>query len=61
MKRGFDAFLKALRTYLPYPAGYRTSRAEYDVLSFLPSASNLYDISLALKEYMGIVFYKVRG
>lgn len=59
MKRAMMLFKRHFEDITPYPAGYRTARAEYDVLSFLPSASNLYDISLALKEYMGIIFYKI--
>ncbi len=41
----------------PCPTAYRT-RGTYRFSSFMPGADNIADISLALKEYMGIVFYR---
>jgi uncharacterized SAM-binding protein YcdF (DUF218 family) len=60
MKRSHLLFSRHFREIIPYPAGYLTSRIKYDVLSFLPSAASLADVSLAMKEYMGIVFYKIK-
>lgn len=60
MKRSHLLFSRRFRDIIPYPAGYLTSRTRYDVLSFLPGAAALADSSLALKEYMGIAFYRIR-
>lgn len=61
MKRSHLLFSKHFREIIPYPAGYLTSRVGYDVLSFLPSAAALADLSLAMKEYMGIAFYRIKS
>jgi uncharacterized SAM-binding protein YcdF (DUF218 family) len=60
MKRSHLLFSRHFREIIPYPAGYLTSRAGHDVLSFLPSAAALADLSAAMKEYMGIAFYKIK-
>ncbi len=44
---------------VPCPAGYHTSRGKYDVFSYLPNSGNLDAIAAGLKEYMGILFYKI--
>ena len=60
MKRSRLLFGRHFREIIPYPAGYLTSRIGYDALSFLPSAAALADLSLAIKEYMGIAFYRIK-
>ncbi|MDW8001843.1 MAG: YdcF family protein [Deltaproteobacteria bacterium] len=40
------------------PIGYKTSKRPYDILSFLPDATNTESISCALKEYLGIIHFK---
>lgn len=60
MKRSHLLFSRHFREIIPYPAGYLTSGAGYNVLSFLPSATALADFSIAMKEYMGIAFYKIK-
>ncbi|MDD5009091.1 MAG: YdcF family protein [Syntrophorhabdaceae bacterium] len=60
MKRSHLLFSRHFREIIPYPAGYLASRVSYDVLSFLPSAAALEDVAVAMKEYMGIVFYKIK-
>ena len=59
MKRSVMLFKKYFNDITPYPVGYRTPRKEYFFLSFFPHADNMNDISLALKEHMGILFYKL--
>jgi uncharacterized SAM-binding protein YcdF (DUF218 family) len=60
MKRSHLLFSRHFREIIPCPAGYITSRTKYDALSFLPSAAALADLSLAMKEYMGIAFYRIK-
>jgi len=59
MKRAVMIFNKFFQDITPFPTGYKTSRMEYKYHSFLPTASNLYAVALAIKEYMGIVVYKI--
>jgi uncharacterized SAM-binding protein YcdF (DUF218 family) len=59
MKRSYMLFNKHFRQIVPYPTDYQTSRSGYDILSFLPCTSNLYLIDTAVKEYLGIIFYKL--
>jgi hypothetical protein len=59
MKRSYLLFNKRFQEIVPYPADYWTSRGSYDVLSFLPNAWNLALVETAMKEYLGILFYKL--
>jgi uncharacterized SAM-binding protein YcdF (DUF218 family) len=59
MKRSMLLFDKFFKEIIPCPTGYTTSKTKYDLLSYLPNASNLDSIAVALKEYMGIIFYKI--
>jgi uncharacterized SAM-binding protein YcdF (DUF218 family) len=59
MKRSYLLFNKRFPEIAPYPADYWTSRGSYDVLNFLPNAWNLALVETAMKEYLGIIFYKL--
>ncbi len=59
MKRSKMLFDKHFKEILPFPAGYKTSKTKYDIYSYMPNAANLFAISIAIKEYLGIVFYKI--
>ena len=59
MKRSKMLFDKHFKEILPFPAGYKISDIKYDIYSYMPSAKNIFDISTALKEYLGILFYKI--
>jgi uncharacterized SAM-binding protein YcdF (DUF218 family) len=59
MKRSYLLFNKRFKEIVPYPTDYRTSRGNYDVLSFLPNAWSLGLVEFAAKEYLGILFYKL--
>jgi len=59
MKRSKMLFDKHFKEVLPFPTGYKTSRMKYNVFSYLPSAGNTAIISIAIKEYLGIIFYKI--
>ncbi|MBA4419421.1 MAG: YdcF family protein, partial [Syntrophus sp. (in: bacteria)] len=59
MRRSVMLFHKYFSDILPYPTGYKVSEGSYNLFSFLPDASNIAGIATALKEYMGILFYKI--
>jgi len=59
MKRSYMLFNKRFQEMVPYPADYQISRGGYDLLSFLPNAWNLNLVESAVKEYLGILFYKL--
>jgi len=59
MKRSKMLFDKHFKEVLPFPVGYKTSQTKYDVFSFLPNANNTAVISIAIKEYLGITFFKL--
>jgi len=58
MKRSMLIFDKFFKETIPCPTGYNISKADYDLLSFLPNASSMESTAIALKEYMGILFYR---
>jgi uncharacterized SAM-binding protein YcdF (DUF218 family) len=58
MKRSMLLFDNFFKETIPCPTGYNTSKAKYDLLSYLPNAGSIECIAVALKEYMGILFYK---
>jgi uncharacterized SAM-binding protein YcdF (DUF218 family) len=59
MKRSVMLFSKHFQVIVPCPAGFKAGSAHYNVLSFLPDASNMYEVALAFKEYLGILFYRI--
>jgi uncharacterized SAM-binding protein YcdF (DUF218 family) len=59
MKRSYLLFNKRFKEIVPYPTDYRTSRGSYDVLSFLPNTWSLGLVEIAVKEYLGILFYRL--
>ena len=59
MRRSLMLFGRFFNDIVPYPTDYKTLRRGYDYWSFLPDASSLADVGLAVKEYLGIMYYKV--
>lgn len=59
MKRSCLLFGKRFKEIVPYPTDYQGSQDKYDLLSFLPNAWSTNIIELAVKEYLGILFYTV--
>lgn len=59
MKRSVMLFKKFFKDIVPYPTDYKTARARYNVMSYMPGASNIACIAYSIKEYMGIAFYKI--
>jgi uncharacterized SAM-binding protein YcdF (DUF218 family) len=60
MKRSVLLFRRSFKDVIPFPAGYKTSRTTYRYKSFLPESYNMHTISLAVKEYLGIIYYSVK-
>jgi len=60
MKRSVQLFKKHFSHILPYPTGYRTSRSDYNVLSYMPNGENIAFVAYSIKEYMGIMYYKLK-
>lgn len=59
IKRSKMLFDKHFKEILPFPAGYKVSKTKYDIYSYMPNAANIFAISTAIKEYLGIAFYKI--
>jgi uncharacterized SAM-binding protein YcdF (DUF218 family) len=58
MKRSMMLFRKFVGNVTPYPTGHKTP-VGIDFLHLLPDASSMVVTASALKEYMGILFYKI--
>jgi len=59
MKRSMLLFDKFFKETIPYPTAYHTSRTARSILGYLPDAANMVGVALALKEYMGILSYRL--
>ena len=59
MRRAMILFNGFFTEIVPFPTDYKCGRARYGYGSFLPDASNLGATSAALKEYLGITYYKL--
>lgn len=58
MKRAVVSFKKVGMDVMPCPAGFRSWQGkEYGVWAYLPGS--FVDLSIALNEYIGLVFYKL--
>jgi uncharacterized SAM-binding protein YcdF (DUF218 family) len=56
MPRAIKQFQKARVAFVPYPADYHTNLVgRFDIYQLTPSADALEEVSLALKEYVGIL------
>jgi uncharacterized SAM-binding protein YcdF (DUF218 family) len=58
MKRSVMLFRKFVGPVIPYPAGFKT-QGGIDFLHLLPDASTMAITASSLKEYIGILFYKI--
>ncbi len=56
--RAVYAFERVGLEVIPYPTDYKTDR-KYNLFSFFPKMSVLNDSYRALREYIGIIFYKI--
>ncbi|MCX8021680.1 MAG: YdcF family protein [Syntrophorhabdaceae bacterium] len=59
MRRSMMLFRKHFKDPIAYPTGYHTSRTKYNLMSFLPQGHNMEYVGAAMKEYFGILFYRI--
>ena len=60
IKRGVYCFENNGISVIPAPTDYKCQRGrKYDLLSFLPSNGSLNNSSLALHEYVGLLYYRL--
>jgi uncharacterized SAM-binding protein YcdF (DUF218 family) len=60
LKRSLLAFRKVGIDIIPYPANFRSgSIKNHELYSYLPHSSSLMTTSIALHEYLGILFYNL--
>lgn len=60
MPRSVFFFSREGVNVMPYPTDYKTSRnMRLNAFSFTPSAGSLYHVSLAIKEYLGLLAVKM--
>jgi uncharacterized SAM-binding protein YcdF (DUF218 family) len=59
MKRALMLFGRFFNDIVPCPTDYKTLRRGYGYWSFLPDAGSLADTAVAVKEYLGIIYYKI--
>jgi uncharacterized SAM-binding protein YcdF (DUF218 family) len=61
MKRSVMLFKRVFSDVLPFPTAFRVARkTRYGLFSFIPDPGSLCNVSLALKEHIGILFYTFR-
>ncbi|GIX41318.1 MAG: hypothetical protein KatS3mg129_1051 [Leptospiraceae bacterium] len=69
MYRAYSVFQKVLKKYysekeiiiIPYPVDYRSLRQIAGIEDFFPTDSGLQKSTIAIKEFIGIVAYKLKG
>jgi len=61
MPRSMGCFRKVGLDPLPYPVDFRSRWGEYDPFSLLPKVSDLQRSSVAVKEYVGLIVYRLQG
>jgi len=60
MKRAETLFKRAGFEVVPYPTDLKYE-GKYNIYSFFPKYSVFYDSSVAIREYLGLFFYKLTG
>lgn len=61
MKRALACFHHVGLDPIPYPVDFLNNFPHYSILSLAPSAGNLSDATVALKEYVGLLMYRLKG
>jgi len=59
MRRAKGEFKKLGTNVIAAPTNFKR-KGEYNLLDFLPSSANLRNSDLAIKEYFGILYYKIK-
>ena len=60
MRRGMYCFESNGIRCIPAPTDYKSRRTRYDYRSFLPRMDSFRGSHLAMKEWLGLVYYRVR-
>lgn len=58
MKRALQEFEKVGANPIPAPTDFKIKTRNYTALDFFPNPQNLRNSSLAIHEYLGIIFYR---
>lgn len=61
MKRSEREFRKYFPDVAPLSSDYLYNSERVSVFSFLPWSSNLYSFSIAFREIVGIIWYRIIG
>lgn len=61
MNRAKKSFEKLGLEVIPAPGAYISDYEKYDITSWLPKVSNIEMIYRALWEYVGVIYYKLKG
>lgn len=61
MRRSAAVFEKQGFEVLAYPVGYRTGSIDYSPIDFIPNVCNFATSSYAIHEWLGIIFYRLKG
>jgi uncharacterized SAM-binding protein YcdF (DUF218 family) len=61
MPRSMGCFRKLGLHPQPYPVDFRSRWGAFDPLSWVPSVSNLQRSTTALREYVGLIAYRLQG
>ena len=59
MKRSMLLFRTFTGRVTPFPAGYKGHDGSYSFFDFLPHGDNIDDLGSALKEYIGLLYYRI--
>lgn len=60
MQRSEREFRKYFFNVVPLPSDYLYTSASLSIFTFLPKSASLYKFSIALREIVGIAWYKIR-
>jgi uncharacterized SAM-binding protein YcdF (DUF218 family) len=60
MRRAADSFTRQGVDVVPVPADFRSNALPYNLQSFLPNHHELYTSTKALREYVGLLYYRLR-
>lgn len=60
MRRSVYSFAQHGIQTIPAPTDYLTNRGGYSYRSFLPKMESLFGVHTALREYVGLLYYRIR-
>jgi uncharacterized SAM-binding protein YcdF (DUF218 family) len=60
MPRSMNVFEKAGLKPVPYPVDYLSLGGPYQLLDWFPSVDNLWNVQVAMREYLALIYYSVQ-